>query len=76
MNNIAEGFGRYSRKDFVKFLDYSSGSTSEVKSMLYLMEDLEMMKKGKAEEFKERVDVIQSKVLGLIRHLTKENKAK
>lgn len=76
MNNIAEGFGRYSRKDFVKFLDYSSGSTSEVKSMLYLMEDLEMMKKGKAEEFKERVDVIQSKVLGLIRHLTKVNKAK
>ena len=76
MNNIAEGFGRYSRNDFVRFLDYSSGSSSEVKSMLYLMEDLEMLKNEKAEEFKERVDLIQSKVLGLIRYLTKENKAK
>lgn len=71
MNNIAEGFGRYHRGDFIKFLDYSSGSSSEVKSMMYLMEDLELMKRDKAEEFRNRTDVIQSKVLGLIRHLTK-----
>ncbi len=71
MNNIAEGFGRYHRKDFVKFLDYSSGSASEVKSMMYLMEDLELIKENQADEFLERLDVIKSKVLGLIRHLTK-----
>lgn len=71
MNNIAEGYGRYHRKDFVKFLDYSSGSSSEVKSMMYLMEDLELIKENQAEEFRNRIDVIQSKILGLIRHLTK-----
>ncbi|MFW5974768.1 MAG: four helix bundle protein [Bacteroidota bacterium] len=71
MNNIAEGFGRYHRKDFIKYLDYSSGSSSEVKSMMYLMEDLELIKQDKAEEFRDRIDVIQSKVLGLIRHLSR-----
>lgn len=72
MNNIAEGFGRYHRKDFVKFLDYSSGSSSEVKSMMYLMEDLELIKENQAEEFRNRIDVIQSKILGLIQHLTRD----
>ncbi|MDZ7775428.1 MAG: four helix bundle protein [Bacteroidales bacterium] len=74
MNNIAEGFGRYNRKDFIRFLDYSSGSSSEVKSMFYLMEDLEMVKESQAIEIRDRVDVIQSKVLGLIRHLIKESR--
>lgn len=40
MNNIAEGFSRYSRKEFVRFLSISQSSASEVKSMLYIVEDL------------------------------------
>lgn len=41
MNNIAEGFGRFNNKEFRRFLDISVGSLLEVKSMLYLAEDLE-----------------------------------
>src|SRR5438046_2929403 len=37
-NNIAEGFDRSSRIDFCRFLYFSSGSCSEVRSMLYLAE--------------------------------------
>ena len=40
MNNIAEGVGRKSRKELIRFLLISQGSCSEVKSMLYLGRDL------------------------------------
>lgn len=35
MDNIAEGFGRGSRGEFIQFLGYSLGSNDEVKSQLY-----------------------------------------
>jgi len=35
-NNIAEGFDRSSDAEFKRFLYFSQGSSSEVKSMLYL----------------------------------------
>ena len=40
MNNIAEGFCRYSDAEFAYFLNISKGSSGEVKSMYYLGEDL------------------------------------
>ena len=39
MNNIAEGFGRYSNKEFIRFLEYSASSSMEVRSMLYILLD-------------------------------------
>ena len=40
MNNIAEGFGRESDKEFGYFLNISRGSAQEVKSMYYIASDL------------------------------------
>jgi len=39
MGNIAEGFDRQSKKEFSKFLNYSSASASEVQSHLYVALD-------------------------------------
>ncbi|MGP8216258.1 MAG: four helix bundle protein [Bacteroidia bacterium] len=39
-NNIAEGFDRSSNAEFKRFLYFSLGSCSEVKSMFYLAERL------------------------------------
>ena len=69
MNNIAEGYGRFSNADFVRFFDYASASASEVKSMLYVMEDLDFLSTPDANVYREKIDVIQSKILKLIKYL-------
>ena len=76
MNNIAEGYGRYSNGDFIRFLDYSSASASEVKSMLYVMEDMNFINNNSANIYRDKVDVIQSKVRALIKYLKEHKKRK
>jgi len=47
MNNIAEGFERDSNKEFISFLFFAKGSAGEVRSMLYIMLDLNLITKEK-----------------------------
>ena len=74
MNNIAEGFARFHRKDFKRFLDISQSSTAEVKSMLYVLEDLNYYDKGILNDMHEQVDKTRSLTLGMIRYLDKNPK--
>ena len=69
MNNIAEGFGRFSDKDFVRFLDYSAASCTEVKSMTYSLLDLEYFSKERIEELQKELEITRATILALIRYL-------
>ncbi|HLL82090.1 MAG TPA: four helix bundle protein [Longimicrobium sp.] len=40
MSNIAEGFDRNSRPEFARFLTFARGSAGEVRSQLYLADEL------------------------------------
>ena len=71
MDNIAEGFGRGSRLEFVQFLSIAKGSVDEVKSQLYRALDYHLI----AEEiFKvnfELADSIGAKIYSFIEYLNK-----
>ena len=45
MNNIAEGFERQTNREFKQYLYIAKGSCAEVRSMLYLAEELRYLEK-------------------------------
>ncbi len=69
MNNIAEGFGRYSDKEFIRFLNVAQSSGLEVQSMLYLVEDLHYLNQDELESLRKEVDKTISLTLGLLRYI-------
>lgn len=69
MDNIAEGFGRGGRQEFVQFLWISHGSTDEVKSQLYRALDYQNITE---EEFKEGYELahkLNNKLISFINYL-------
>jgi len=69
MNNIAEGFERGSDKDFARFLDIAKASCGEVRSMLYLAEDLNYINAKKSQELRENAISISKGISALSKHL-------
>jgi four helix bundle protein len=69
MNNIAEGFERKTPKDFAHFLDLAKGSCGEVRSMLYVAEDLEYLTSQDAALLRERAEKLSSGIATLANHL-------
>ncbi len=69
MNNIAEGFARFSKKEFIRFLDISQSSAAEVKSMLYLLTDLNYVEDEKLTDLHLQIDKTRKLTRGLIKYL-------
>ena len=69
MNNIAEGFERGSDKDFARFLDIAKASCGEVRSMLYLAEDLNYIDTKKSMELREKAVALSKGISALSKHL-------
>lgn len=69
MNNIAEGHGRLSSKEFVRFLDIAQSSSIEVKSITYALEDLEYLTINEINSIRSKADQVKRIIRGLMRYL-------
>ena len=72
MNNIAEGFERESKADFARMLDIAKGSSGEVRSLLYVAEDLGYIDSAMAAQLREDARRISKGISALARHLRKD----
>lgn len=71
MDNIAEGFERGTRAEFILFLGYSKGSCGELRSQLYRALDRNYLTKGQFDELLKLVSRISAMLHGLISYLQK-----
>jgi four helix bundle protein len=61
MDNIAEGFERSSRLEFINFLGYAKGSTGEVKSQLLRASDRKYLETEKLDYFYSNADELTNR---------------
>lgn len=74
-NNIAEGFGRRTDKDFMRFLYMALGSCNEVRSMLYLSENLKYTNAEETKVLKMKAEEIGRLTRGLIKGISNSPKS-
>ena len=67
--NIAEGSSRFSKKDFIRYLQISYGSLMEVLSQTYVAYDREYINRTKFKEIRNSVGIISCKLNSLSRSL-------
>ena len=69
MANIAEGFGRVSKQEFIRFLDIAYSSTIEVQSHLYAALDLNYIKQDQFDFIYSQAKKTAKLIAGFIRYL-------
>ncbi|MEE9311202.1 MAG: four helix bundle protein [Planctomycetota bacterium] len=74
MNNIAEGFGRSSKKEFARFLDIAKASALETQSMVYVVQDIGHVSEATTEGIYTLADEIIRMISSLTRYLRQSPK--
>jgi len=69
MSNIAEGFERGTRKEFVHFLNIAKGSNGEVRSQLYVALDQEYVPEKNFSEIKSAAASLSRRIAKFVRYL-------
>lgn len=64
-SNIAEGAGRGSNKDFVRFLDIACGSSFELETQLILCLDLDFLPETEFHDLEVKIQEIQRMIFSL-----------
>ena len=73
MDNIAEGFERGTRAEFIQFLGYSKGSCGELRSQLYRALDLQYINLDQFKELSKMAMRVSSMLQGFIGYLQNTN---
>ncbi len=72
MANVAEGYGSYTDKEFIRFLYYAKGSASEVQSHLYVALDIGYINQSTLDELYKTAEDCKRLIGGFIRYLDME----
>lgn len=69
-SNIAEGYGRNSDKEMIRFLSIAKGSLYEVETQLYIAIDLKYLSEKETQPVMEQCNEIGKMITGLIKTLS------
>ena len=69
MSNIAEGFERGSRKEFIQSLNIAKGSNGEVRSQLYVALDQDYLDQRAFDRMKESVSALSRQLARFVSYL-------
>ncbi len=70
-SNIAEGSGKSSQKEFIRFLEIANSSTFELETQMILSQDLGFVKIEDFEKLQNQITEIQKMIFGLIKNFKK-----
>jgi len=73
MSNIAEGFERGSNAEFCRFLRIAKGSCGEVRSQLYVAQELEYVDRQEFISSKTQAEELSRALSGFISYLVRAN---
>lgn len=74
MSNIAEGFERYSAKEFIQYLVIAKGSIAEVRSQIYIASDLKYISEEDFLSMKDKCESISRHLSNFISYLKQSRK--
>jgi four helix bundle protein len=61
-SNIAEGFERRSRKEYLNFLNIAKGSAGEIRSQLYIAFEVGYLEKSELEQLREKAKFLSGSI--------------
>lgn len=61
-SNIAEGFERRSRKEYLNFLNIAKGSAGEIRSQLYIAREVGYLEKSEHEDLREKARFLSGSI--------------
>lgn len=71
-SNIAEGSERSSKKDFIRFLQYSKGSCGELRTQIYIGMEIGYIEQNQAKAWLNETREVSAMLVGFINSIEKQ----